>query len=179
MSRFLVAAVCFVFSGFALAADKPDVPALVKQLQSKSRTVRLKAIEAIGDAGKDARQADRPLMEAMVREYPSNRTKYLDCLEKINPTLSKPVVTILVDNDAGAHKSGSISHGNEGRCPRRDADLWASVSKGQGIPKPSFFRNAHASNYAPQGDGRHWSRRSHNHSVPFGRNRVSEQGHKS
>jgi HEAT repeat protein len=98
--RFLVLGVLLSLVPLSRAADnKAEVAELVKQLKAKKPADRVKAAEALGKLGTGAKGASTALVNALMEKYPENREDYLGALEKVNPAVYKPLVTILVDNN--------------------------------------------------------------------------------
>jgi HEAT repeat protein len=81
-----------------LADTKEDVAALIKQLKLlREPKPRIKVIEDLGKLGSDAKDASQALIETMIERNMSVRQAAAEALEKVNPLLQKPVLTILVD----------------------------------------------------------------------------------
>jgi HEAT repeat protein len=70
---------------------------LLKDLKDKNPAVRQKAIESIAEMGADASAASEQLINALNDKAPAVQQSALDALEKVNPALHKPVLTLLVD----------------------------------------------------------------------------------
>jgi HEAT repeat protein len=70
---------------------------LLRDLKDKSATTRLKAIEKIGEMGKNAAAASEALVVALLDKVPAINEAALEALEKVNPIVHTPLVTIMVD----------------------------------------------------------------------------------
>jgi HEAT repeat protein len=83
--------------------DLPEsaVEALKILKKSAKASERTKALEDIAALGPDGRDATADLVEALVASPPSGYQPFLDALEKINPTLQKPILVLLIDKDNG------------------------------------------------------------------------------
>jgi HEAT repeat protein len=82
---------------------KEEVQSLIKQIKlSREPKVRIKAIEALGKLGADAKEASQVLIEAMTERNVMIRQAAAEALEKVNPNLQKPVLELLVDEQKRA-----------------------------------------------------------------------------
>jgi HEAT repeat protein len=79
--------------------NDPALAALVRDLEGDSTPARCRAAEELGRLGKVARPATRALCKAATSPDSSVRGAALEALEKVQPALHKPVVTLLVDED--------------------------------------------------------------------------------
>jgi len=81
-------------------AAKGGNPALVeiaKWLKSKQQSERVKATLALGKLGAEGKELSTALIESMIERWPTNKEDFFDALEKINPAIHKPVLTLLID----------------------------------------------------------------------------------
>jgi HEAT repeat protein len=109
MQRFsaIAVAVLLCLASAAFADKKDDVAATVKVLKSKSAAVRQKAVESLGAMGTDAVDASEEVIVLFSDKSSAVRQAAIDALEKINPALHKPLMTMLVDKDSD-HKTTAI-----------------------------------------------------------------------
>src|SRR5712664_3561571 len=74
------------------------VAELIKDLSSKKAADRIKAAEALGEMGIEAKEASEALCGAMLDARTNVVTAVAAALEKVNPELHKPVLALVVDN---------------------------------------------------------------------------------
>jgi HEAT repeat protein len=74
---------------------KADVKALLAQLRSKDAGVRIRAVQALGEKGDDAKPAVRALCSATLDTSAKVKQAALEALEKVRPDLYKPLVVVL------------------------------------------------------------------------------------
>jgi HEAT repeat protein len=73
---------------------------LIKDLRGKKAAERIKAAEALGEMGIEAKDARGALCDAMLDGRPSVITAVAAALEKVDPSLHKAVLVLVVDNNA-------------------------------------------------------------------------------
>lgn len=95
MRRLLAAALLLV----ACSARADDVEDAVKLLKSKKPADRTKALESLGKSGEKAKAASAAVIDALMEKYPAGKEEYFETLEKINPSVAKQLITLLVDQD--------------------------------------------------------------------------------
>jgi hypothetical protein len=78
-------------------STKSSLAAVIKALQSNQQSDRAEAANQLARMGKDGKKASQPLLRAMLASFPTNKEVFLDALEKINPDIHKPVVSIMLD----------------------------------------------------------------------------------
>lgn len=84
--------------------DKELVAPMLKGLKSKKATERTSALEELARMGEKARPATSAIVEAMVDSTPAVREAAAGCLEKVDPTIHKQVVSILYDDTLAKQK---------------------------------------------------------------------------
>jgi HEAT repeat protein len=84
----------------AKALMQQKLAPLLKDLKDKSAATRQKALEGIADLGPDAADASEAILSMFSDRSPAVQQSALDALEKVNPTLHKPILTLVVDKDA-------------------------------------------------------------------------------
>jgi hypothetical protein len=80
-------------------AIREKLPPLLKGLKAKTLAGRRTALETIADLGEDGAEASADLIEALADRSPVIQQAALNALEKVNPTLHTPVLSLLVDRD--------------------------------------------------------------------------------
>jgi HEAT repeat protein len=116
----------------ALLAVKGENPALAqirKDLKSKKRAERAKAVEELAQLGEDGRDATADLLLSMREIWPVNKEAYLDCLEKIEPALHKPISTLILDTDQTNWFQAMQTIGNMGTDGEHALPLLVGISK--------------------------------------------------
>jgi hypothetical protein len=83
----------------ARSAARDKLAPLVKDLKDKSMSVRKQALTQIGEMGADAIDASEPVLGMLTVHSPALQQAALETLEKINPTIHGPIVTLLVDQN--------------------------------------------------------------------------------
>src|SRR5206468_381048 len=73
------------------------VAQLIKDLKSKNPADRIKAAEALRDIGEDAKSAREALCDAILDPREAIVTAVAAALEKVDPGLQKPILTLRVD----------------------------------------------------------------------------------
>jgi HEAT repeat protein len=91
--------------GPAAKKKREKVDALVKEVKSKDKAARLKAMDDLAAMGPEAKEAGQALVEAMLDKTPAIATKAGDALEKIDPDVYKLVLTLAIDRDARAREN--------------------------------------------------------------------------
>lgn len=91
--RLAAALLAFTFSAVVAAADLDDVAA---GLKSKDAKVRLKAIEELGAAGKDAAPYARQLCDAAMDPSPKVAAAALMAVGRVEPRLQPPLSDIVI-----------------------------------------------------------------------------------
>jgi HEAT repeat protein len=100
MRRVLILCLVLFLVPVTHAADnKAEVADLIKQLKSKKVADRVKAAEGLSKLGPEGKEASSALVDALMEKYPVNKEDYLGALEKVNPAIYKPLVTLLVDKN--------------------------------------------------------------------------------
>jgi HEAT repeat protein len=103
----------------AAAAEKREqarakVGPLVKGLKARQPAARVRALEAIGEMGEEGVEASEAVILALGDGAPAVQQAALDALEKVNPALHKPVLTILVDRTDAAKARAIMQLGQLG-----------------------------------------------------------------
>ena len=93
----------------AIGADeKGELAPLIKDLKSKDYKVRLKALDTLEKKGEDAKDAAKPICEAIIQDQnPKVALAALTTLEKVQPDLYKHVSVLLLDQ-AGYHRRQAL-----------------------------------------------------------------------
>jgi HEAT repeat protein len=107
---------------------------LLKELKDKSPAVRQKALEKIADLGPDGAAASEQVIGSLADKVPGVQQSALDALEKINPTLHKPIVTLLVDRDINVKLDAIHQLGKLGSDARPAIPLLISFFHTQNLP---------------------------------------------
>jgi DNA-directed RNA polymerase subunit M/transcription elongation factor TFIIS len=90
-------------SAEAKTKARQKIAPLLFDLNGKSPGARQKALEALGQMGPDAEAASEDVLALLADKSATVQQSAFDALEKINPALHKPILTLLVDRD-NAHK---------------------------------------------------------------------------
>jgi hypothetical protein len=90
----------------------------IRAIENGSEEEQAANAERLAKLGNKARSASRALCVAMARTSGQKRKVFLETLEKVNPDLYEPVVTLLVDEDArnhvaAANKVADLSDGKD------------------------------------------------------------------
>jgi HEAT repeat protein len=91
----------------AKAAIQEKLAPLVKDLKDPKPAVKAKALEGLADMGPDAADASEAILALLADRSPAMQQAAMDALEKVNPSLHKPILTLLVDRFA-PNKSNAI-----------------------------------------------------------------------
>lgn len=83
----------------AKAAIQEKLAPLMKSLKETKPAAKQKALEALADMGPDAADASEAILAVMTDKSPGLQQAAMDALEKVNPSLHKPVLTLFVDRD--------------------------------------------------------------------------------
>jgi HEAT repeat protein len=75
------------------------VATLAKALSNKDRKLRLQALEELAQLGEEGKDSSPDVVALILDRSPLIREKAAETLEKINPSLHRPLVTLLVDMD--------------------------------------------------------------------------------
>jgi hypothetical protein len=86
---------------------KTELDRLIEQLKTEKTDDRVAAAERLRKMGEKARPAARALCEAIVSSSEPLRRAALEALEKVDPTLYKQVVLLVVDENAYNHVQAS------------------------------------------------------------------------
>ena len=84
------------------AQTRQKLVPLLKDLKDKSAAVRQKALEGIAVLGPDAVDASEQVLDKLTDKSPAVQRAALDALEKVNPPLYKPMLTVMVDQNLQA-----------------------------------------------------------------------------
>lgn len=79
--------------------DKELVAPLLKGLESKKASERVAALEELTKLGEKARPATSAISKALLDASPTVREAAAGCLEKVDPTLHKPLISIMLDKN--------------------------------------------------------------------------------
>ncbi len=113
-ARKAVAAIDAAVAEEKKAQTRQKLVPLLKNLKDKSATVRQKALEQIADMGADGAEASEGLLAMLTDKSVADQRGALDALEKVNPALHKPVLTLLVDKDDNAKQAAIKRLGDMG-----------------------------------------------------------------
>lgn len=84
----------------AAKGGDPGLYSIAKGLKAIQQADRVKAAQSLAKLGPKGKEASAVVIESMLERWPNNKEEFLDALAAINPTLQKPVVTLLVDQNA-------------------------------------------------------------------------------
>jgi HEAT repeat protein len=65
----------------------------------RAQTMRLSALKKIAELGADGMEASEAIIELCADNVPAIREAAFDALQKVNPTLHKPIIALLIDRD--------------------------------------------------------------------------------
>lgn len=84
---------------------------LLKDLKSAVPGTKMHALEEIAKLGADAKEASQDVVQAMLDPYAAVGETAAITLEKINPELQKPVLTVMVDQNSTSRREAIRSIG--------------------------------------------------------------------
>jgi HEAT repeat protein len=113
---------------------------LLKRLKDKSPAARQKACEAIGALGAAGAEGSEALILALGDRSPAVQQAALDALEKVNPTLHRPVLTLLVDRNDGAKVEAMRQIGRMRADGKPAVPLLVRYCGMTGVPAAHLFR---------------------------------------
>ena len=92
----------------------PALVGIVKGLRSKSMPERIKATQQLAALGDKGREATPALLDAMMEVWPNEKEAFLDTLDKVDPRIGSPILTLLIDKSEPAKIKSLVSLGRLG-----------------------------------------------------------------
>jgi hypothetical protein len=95
----------------------PQLEKAMRAIESGSENEQTAATEHVAAMGSKGKPATRALCQALVNATQARRKPFLEALEKVNPTIYEPVVTLFVDDNVNNHvaASGKIADLSDGK----------------------------------------------------------------